>query len=61
MMMIHLDTNLLIALTDAADPHRETALGLMQRGVIAGISALAWGSLNAGRSRPRESLWCGGF
>jgi predicted nucleic acid-binding protein len=50
--MIHLDTNLLIALTDAADPHRETALGLMQHGVVAGISALAWGEFECGPVSP---------
>jgi predicted nucleic acid-binding protein len=47
-MLIHLDTNLLIALSDGADPHREAALRLMQREVTAGISALAWWEFECG-------------
>lgn len=46
--MIHLDTNLLIALTDAADPHREAALGLMQGGISAAVSSLAWWEFECG-------------
>jgi hypothetical protein len=39
--MIHLDSNLLIALADAADPHRETALRLMRPFPQAAVSSMA--------------------
>ena len=46
--MIHLDTNLLIALADAADPHRATALDLMRDAPFAAVSALAWWEFECG-------------
>jgi predicted nucleic acid-binding protein len=40
--MIHLDTNLLIALADSSDPHRDSALRLMELHSAAAVSSLAW-------------------
>lgn len=40
--MIHLDSNFLIALADAADPHRAAAMRLMQSAPDAAVSSLAW-------------------
>ena len=50
--MIHLDSNLLIALTDAADPHRPAALRLMQTFPHAAISSLAWWEFECGPVSP---------
>lgn len=46
--MIHLDSNLLIALADAADPHRQSALKLMQSLPLAAVSSLAWWEFECG-------------
>lgn len=46
--MIHLDSNLLIALADAADPHRRAALDLMGTGPAAAVSSLAWWEFECG-------------
>ena len=46
--MIHLDSNLLIALADAADPHRADALRLMQPLPQAAVSSLAWWEFECG-------------
>jgi predicted nucleic acid-binding protein len=46
--MIHLDSNLLIALTDAGDPHRETALRLMRSFPQAAVSSMAWWEFECG-------------
>lgn len=46
--MIHLDTNVLIALADAADPHRATALSLMAGRPLAAVSSLAWWEFECG-------------
>lgn len=40
--MIHLDTNLLIALADAEDPHHPRALKLMRANPRAAVSSLVW-------------------
>lgn len=50
--MIHLDSNLLIALSDAADPHRSTALQLMQSLPQAAVSSLAWWEFECGPVSP---------
>lgn len=50
--MIHLDSNLLIALADAADPHRETALRLMRRVPQAAVSSMAWWEFECGPVSP---------
>jgi predicted nucleic acid-binding protein len=46
--MIHLDSNLLIALADASDPHRAAALRLMSSGPLAAVSSLAWWEFECG-------------
>jgi len=46
--MIHLDSNLLIALADAADPHRAAAMRLMQTLPEAAVSSLAWWEFECG-------------
>lgn len=46
--MIHLDSNLLIALADATDPHRAAALALMQGSPAAAVSSLAWWEFQCG-------------
>lgn len=46
--MIHLDSNLLIALADAADPHRLAALRLMESLPQAAVSSLAWWEFECG-------------
>jgi len=46
--MIHLDSNLLIALADEGDPHREKSLRLMQSLPEAATSSLAWWEFECG-------------
>ncbi len=46
--MIHLDSNLLIALSDAGDPHREAALKLMLSFPQAAVSSVAWWEFECG-------------
>ena len=46
--MIHLDSNLLIALADAADPHRPAALRLMRSLPQVAVSSLAWWEFECG-------------
>jgi predicted nucleic acid-binding protein len=50
--MIHLDSNLLIALADASDPHRPSALRLMQTLPHAAVSSLAWWEFECGPVSP---------
>lgn len=50
--MIHLDSNLLIALADPADPHREKALQLMRALPQAAVSSLAWWEFECGPVSP---------
>ena len=50
--MIHLDSNLLIALADAADPHRARALRLMRTLPEAAVSSLAWWEFECGPVSP---------
>jgi predicted nucleic acid-binding protein len=64
--MIQLDTNVLIALADASDPHRESALRLMDRQPTASVSSLAWwefvcGPVSADGSSLVERLLTGGI
>ena len=54
--MIHLDTNLLIALADKADPHRRTALHLMSAHPAAAVSSLAWWEFECGPVSPSGLL-----
>lgn len=46
--MIHLDTNLLIALVDASDPHRAEAMRLMRSEPYASVSSLVWWEFECG-------------
>lgn len=46
--MMHLDSNLLIALADASDPHRATALNLISGYPAAAVSSLAWWEFECG-------------
>lgn len=46
--MIHLDSNLLIALADASDPHRADAMRLMGSLPLAAASSLAWWEFECG-------------
>ena len=57
--MIHLDSNLLIALADAADPHRETALRLMRPFPQAAVSSMAWWEFECGPVSPEGLALCG--
>ena len=54
--MIHLDSNLLIALADAADPHRETALRLMRPFPQAAVSSMAWWEFECGPVSPEANV-----
>lgn len=54
--MIHLDTNLLIALADASDPHRSTALRLMATTPAAAVSCLSWWEFECGPVSPDGRL-----
>jgi predicted nucleic acid-binding protein len=55
--MIHLDTNLLIALADEGDLHREIALHLMETCTTAvAVSALAWWEFECGPITPEGLL-----
>lgn len=50
--MIQLDSNLLIALADAANPHRSEALRLMETLPTASVSSLAWWEFECGPVSP---------
>jgi predicted nucleic acid-binding protein len=54
--VIHLDSNLLIALADAADPHRTQALRLMRNLPEAAVSSLAWWEFECGPVSPQGAL-----
>lgn len=50
--MIHLDSNMLIALADASDPHRPEVMSLMQTLPHAAVSSLAWWEFECGPVSP---------
>lgn len=54
--MIHLDANLLIALADAADPHRAGVLRLMEPLPEAAVSSLAWWEFVCGPVPPEGAM-----
>lgn len=52
--MIHLDTNLLIAVVNPSDLHHETATSLIRRSGTAGCSSVAWMEFRSKPSHPND-------